>query len=747
MAYNTRLTASFYEWRFSNLITVNIKEEGYAGSSSQMTLAAEPVALRIAGSENISQIIRGTEATINILDTPDTDYSFLFTDNAKKFKVEIYNETGKYLIWAGFVTTKQLTIGLKGWNVINLNATDGLSDLANMPYIDPSTSKPYDGWAKQIIILARALHYTGLELNIISMMNLIPIQYNPMNDATDTFDVTYIQQNRFQDAKLNPVSCLDVIKELLRPYQATIRQSFGKWHIVRDSELFDTSVKYREFYNDGSYVGNSTYSPQRTMTNNVGSPLFVPLSISNAAVMNGNRSIKVVQDYGLRKSILPGYNFPANEFNSATDLRHFTISTNSTWARVKVGDDYIMKCGDGTNPNDYFESNAIRVTKDNEIASLKFSIIGGSTDIEAHTYVAIRIYTGALYYYWDGSAWQSQAGDPGVGGTFRLSMPKTTVDNPLQTEPIIIDPIPANGLLTVRFYDYQETNLKGDPFLSEILITAQFNNEDWVWYLDSNNSLIDAENVNTPEAVRLLFNDDNGLDSSFVFNDGIMIHDPTTTPTPTTTWSMRGVASPSYRLRQWVAQHYIDRDHPYRFDGQIIGQLFHFHESIKIPFLDNKIFVCDDVEVSIKSSLISGSFIEVRDQTETISLTETFDNVTDSASIITSEFTDSYTSGSGGVVQIGDTLPVDPIIDGSGAYERTIDNDYAVTGITLYSAAGATVKLGWTLAGEEVLRLKSISGSDRRGYSMFIPTPASQTMIYITITGTASVYITMTKYK
>jgi len=89
------------------------------------------------------------------------------------------------------------------------------------------------------------------------------------------------------------------------------------------------------------------------------------------------------------------------------------------------------------------------------------------------------------------------------------------------------------------------------------------------------------------------------------------------------------------------------------------------------------------------------------------------------------------------------------LLNQTGAQEITISNREAVVGVALMldSGTSATVKCGWTVGGEEILRLKTVTGTDKRGYQMFIPTPSDETVIHVTITGYASVYVLTNRYK
>jgi len=86
----------------------------------------------------------------------------------------------------------------------------------------------------------------------------------------------------------------------------------------------------------------------------------------------------------------------------------------------------------------------------------------------------------------------------------------------------------------------------------------------------------------------------------------------------------------------------------------------------------------------------------------------------------------------------------------SGARTIPFDSDYQVNGVTIASSDGnpTTVKVGWTLGGYEILRLKEASTTNRRSYSMVVAPPINAyTTIHVTITGNANVYITAQKYK
>ena len=97
-------------------------------------------------------------------------------------------------------------------------------------------------------------------------------------------------------------------------------------------------------------------------------------------------------------------------------------------------------------------------------------------------------------------------------------------------------------------------------------------------------------------------------------------------------------------------------------------------------------------------------------------------------------------AGGGGSVSTDDVKPL-ALSGVTGAQTVTIDINFCITAIIINLASGtsATVKAGWTVGGDDILSLKTITQTNRKTYNIdFAPPAAGNTTIYFTVAGVGS---------
>lgn len=704
MAYGKLLYFDFYADRESVKWTVEIHESGYGGSATAMTMGPVPFMIEAGSDVDLFSPHRGSECDLNIAVTSGDDYSFLYTTDARKYLVKIYKYIlSSTLYWSGYLLPGQIVDSFKYSRILTVRATDGLGILKEQPYVDDATGLPYDDYEAEIVIIARCLLKTGLELPIRSLVNLCTSESIPIAATNDTLLNAYAQQRRLQDAELNSVSCIDTIDQLLIPLGATIRQSVGVWYILRVAELADATVKYREFDKDGAYVGNGTLTLIKATTSPTGSPLLRQMNDLEIESKKCFRALTTVNDYGLRASIFSGWNFPLNEYDPATTtFRHYTRSASTDWTPYRIKDNWIIKCLTPDEPDHYIETNGIAVGQQAGTAYLTLKLTGGLSSgipVNQDVRVYLFIFTGADYYYWNGSAWTNTPD----ADMWQMSIPPASIESPEEWE-FDIDPIPVDGTLKIRFYDAD--NLF---FLTKIILKIK--EEGYNIATSINSVLIDANNTDEVESITILFGDGYSIDNMTWFSDGMLRGGGPDIANPeTTTWRMRDIAGTAYPLVKWLAQGYIDNNNGTSLRGSFIGQ-FDFHQVLQLAVFGDKLYMPSYITLDPKKMIVSGTFLEVQAKSTAISLTDTYVGPTDVANIKTGGATMSY-SGSGGgggstVVSFTDyRLATASLTAGANAitYSNTftIGTSIEVSVLKLLTASGETT--GY------VLSLESESG-------------------------------------
>ena len=110
-------------------------------------------------------------------------------------------------------------------------------------------------------------------------------------------------------------------------------------------------------------------------------------------------------------------------------------------------------------------------------------------------------------------------------------------------------------------------------------------------------------------------------------------------------------------------------------------------------------------------------------------------------------------SGIGGTIVATDDVKPLELAGVTGAQQVTLDNNFYPAAVIFWLASGAsaTIKVGWTVGGSEILSLKTCTATNKSTWSIaFAPPNATNTTIYVTIAGvgsTLNVNIPSIRYK
>ena len=329
-----------YQVKFKDLngvdSVVNIVKKAFNGTTSIVTAGSEPVtySLRLEGETDKYAPIRAGQLTISLESLTAFQYIDLFTNDSSTFRVQYYKNSSLKFVGKIFPQSYSEPYTEYQNYPINVIATDGLVELDMIDFLDDNGIR-FNGIQKSIQLIALALSKLQFNLNIRCAANIYAISMNQTN-ADDPLDQAYIDTDAYYQGQ-EALSCLEVIKRILRPYAASICQWDGYWWIIRHEELVGASVPYREFDTNGVYSTNGTFSPiinikKSTLTNRI-------IWSGNNAQMNmiipvGNISVNYKQ--GLRESVIRNSNFTLvkqavvnNTVKYSCDLSAFTLVQNS----------------------------------------------------------------------------------------------------------------------------------------------------------------------------------------------------------------------------------------------------------------------------------------------------------------------------------------------------------------------------------------------------------------------------------
>jgi hypothetical protein len=602
MSYTDKIaTIEFYDIQTETIhYELNIYDrDAYAGEVVELDLSDEPVLLRYGGSDDLFAGKRGSELTINILAELDDDFDWIKTGDSTKYLVDFKKNELSY--WIGFILPGSVVEEYAPFRTLSIIASDRLGLLDDVSYFD--TGYPPEGWQSMITTLRRVLTTIGLGLDIRSGVNLYDDSMS-VGDNDDPLNQSYIKQEKFIDGDLNPSSCATALDSILETFDARAFQCDGYWYIVRSVEYAAATLECRDYQLDSGALQQHVHlSVQKTITDPGNATIFHLMAGTQTENQLGLKQVTVIENKGLKPSLLTGYNFPAKEFIAGVP-RHFSISATSGWKMVNNNDACLMFCPvDSYVLGQYFESIPIQVYSTGAVA-MRLNIRGGclTTVVTQQWIIYFMLDTGSTVWYWKPSGWTET-----IGSGWAPLCETAEFDSPKDHE-FTIDAWPADGNFSIRIYD------RGfDPFVSEILLTGAPEEDVYFSSGVETTAAIDANNITIPEEESMIFSSAAGTTMwRLSFYDGL-IRTVSTSGIPATIWRPRGSSGNYYDLKDWKIQSRIDQCKTPTIKLRVAGLgEYNYYQSIVVPGLANKVFAPDDVEIDFRNLTFTGTFIEVK---------------------------------------------------------------------------------------------------------------------------------------
>lgn len=259
-----------YYWQFDDMeqgvCEVDILELGYSGSSTEKTtLGATPVTRIMRGDNaNILNTIFPTECDLVIQSATDKEWLEIFANaGEKEYLLKYYytpNGGAKTLMWQGFPTAnlyREPYEPVKYYSTVGFS--DGLVDLKDESFVDESGNQVY-GNISIVDIMLICLRKTGLNQDMRVCMTLYEDSQNS-TASDDPLAQTYLNTDMFYQ-RGNPNNCYEVLEKVLGGVNCRLFSDGGYWYVVYKPDLINSSLTYREFDSDGTYVSNGTINHQ-----------------------------------------------------------------------------------------------------------------------------------------------------------------------------------------------------------------------------------------------------------------------------------------------------------------------------------------------------------------------------------------------------------------------------------------------------------------------------------------------------
>jgi len=298
MAYGLSIRLEHHDF-LNKLSRIDISERDYVGDYIERELdGPQPLQITWGDQSNPLPCIYGSEAIIRFLAENDLEFLFLFTSDAKKYKVE-HTYDGA-LDWSGFIAPGNWNEPLVAPSyIVEATAIDGLGNLKNEVYPTPEESEV----SKTMLqIIATILAQTGLSLNINTC-----VDWKESEQTTGT-DPLAIHKAKTQH--LAGQNSYELLEKLIP--KCRIMQRLGQWWILSYNALQADTITYRRYNSAGEALTPAT------ATISVKAAGYWIEGEPQLEIIQAIKQQIAVQDYGYNDNLVSNGNFDKFNEESAT---------------------------------------------------------------------------------------------------------------------------------------------------------------------------------------------------------------------------------------------------------------------------------------------------------------------------------------------------------------------------------------------------------------------------------------------
>ena len=312
------------EWRIS------IEDPDFTGDYTLLKATGNPLNFAYDNeSDDVFDPMRPSRATFEVYSETNFALLDLYSVEDMHYPVNIYcNEA---LFWSGYIETQNYAEAYEPpLYPVSITATDGLSILENILFADNIAYSEgeeaityYNGHELESAIILDILGEIGFT-EFKEYVNIY--EDNMLSTASDSpFDQIKIDRDVFKD-----YYCYDVLSEILKKYNAIIRQKDGVFCIVRPAELLDATVYGRWFTGDTTKTA-ITLNPDQFLKrkNTHPSARRIQLPGGRLMIVPPAKKVTSVFEYGYKESWLDNFELSAKYWDGA-DFQYWTRSSGTT---------------------------------------------------------------------------------------------------------------------------------------------------------------------------------------------------------------------------------------------------------------------------------------------------------------------------------------------------------------------------------------------------------------------------------
>jgi uncharacterized protein (TIGR02145 family) len=261
-------------------------------------------------SDNIFDPIKSSRITLSVYSYTMFGLDDLYSSDDMYHKVEIYQEAN--LHWQGYVDPKQCQepYGPVPY-VAQICCIDGLTLLKNIPY-EESEGVPYNGHKLESEIMLDILGKIGYT----TFREFVNLYEDSMNKGIDDSPMDQLMINADVFAEMY---CDEVLKQILKKYNANSRQIGGEFCIYRPVELLQ-SIVYGRIFTGPETKTSTSITPKQIIKRTSYDSSYVQIPQSKKLWQSPAKKVDLIQDYGNKKSWIDNYQFKVDTFTFISAL-------------------------------------------------------------------------------------------------------------------------------------------------------------------------------------------------------------------------------------------------------------------------------------------------------------------------------------------------------------------------------------------------------------------------------------------
>lgn len=319
--------------------TANLHTEDYSGEPEYLQGSGEAIVFEFRNdTDEIFGCLKPSSVILNIVCNSNFKFLELFTGGAMNTWVEIFqgeeDSSEGVPYWVGWLDPSDYQEPYEPVPyTMKLSCVDGLSLLKDILFASSVTSSEgeeeivyYDG--RQLI--SQILFDIFGQIGYSEFKEFVNIYEEEMLNSTDDspFDQAKIDVDIFQDKY-----CDEVLKRILEPLNASIRQWEGVFCIYRPKELINDTV-YGRHFTEAQSKSSISISPDQFFNRTGYNTNLKQIPGGIIGLIDPAKKVKLHMDYGYKESWISNYKF---------DAKLYTDPDWQGW--TKVGGDYNKPIG------------------------------------------------------------------------------------------------------------------------------------------------------------------------------------------------------------------------------------------------------------------------------------------------------------------------------------------------------------------------------------------------------------------